>query len=784
MRRSLVLVALLFGVAFVPLGSARILDVPGNVTTEATGPGGAIVSYDAGDLICTPASGSLFPLGTTEVDCTNPDTTPAGSFTVTVEDTTAPVITVPADISVNGNGPTVVNYTEPTATDIVDGPVTPSCSSHSGDTFPIGTTTVNCSAQDHAGNTSSASFHVTVVDNQPPTFTSVPSNATLEATGPGGAAFSYSISASDNADPSPSINCNHPSGSTFPLGTTTVICTATDNSGNSAQASFTVTVIDSHPPTFTSVPSNATVEATGPGGAAVGYSISASDNVDPSPSINCDHASGSTFPLGTTTVHCTATDNSNNSAQASFTVTVQDTTPPVLSLPGDITVPVGTAVTFSATAHDLVDGSVAVSCNHASGSAFPLGTTTVSCSATDSHGNKASGTFHVTVQDVNPPVLSNVPGPIKVEANSHAGSVVNFSTPTATDDVDGLIANVVCAPASGSTFALGTTTVTCSASDSSGNTGTASFTVEVVDTTPPLLIPPGDRSVYATYPAGIYDADEAANAFLGGFTVSDLADPHPVVTNDAPNFFFLGLTVVTFTARDASGNTSKAQAQLNVLPMPEPGTTPPPLPPPKDRTPPGDVTNVVVTSGDGVVTITWDNPNDSDFDHTEITRSTTNVGAEPHVVYNGKATSLRDKNVQNGVEYRYIITAVDKAGNTSPGVVEVAFPKSSGLLAPKAGARVKSIVKFKWKKVKGARYYNLQAFYGSTRVFAATADAKVLSAWPTKASFVLKKTWKYLGRKRTLKAGVYTWYVWPGFGPRSAAEYGELIGSRSFTVVR
>jgi hypothetical protein len=97
---------------------------------------------------------------------------------------------------------------------------------------------------------------------------------------------------------------------------------------------------------------------------------------------------------------------------------------------------------------------------------------------------------------------------------------------------------------------------------------------------------------------------------------------------------------------------------------------------------------------------------------------------------------------------------------------------------------VKNVVKFKWRKVKDAKYYNLQAFYGGTRVFAATADAKVLSAWPTKPTFVLKKTWKYAGRKRTLKPGVYTWYVWPGFGPRSAAEYGELIGSRSFTVVR
>lgn len=724
MRRRLVLTALALlavGVVFVPLGAARALD------------GGLVVP---GDM-------------------TVPATSPSGA---------------------------VVSFT------VTDDPgFVVSCDHSSGETFPFGDTLVSCTSTDSSDPpvVHTGSFHIKVVDTTSPVVT-VPSDISVTTTDPNGTAVTFSASANDDVDGPITPTCSPASGATFPVGSTTVTCSATDAHNNTGSASFHVTVnlVDNQPPTFTSVPNDATVEATGPDGAPFGYSITASDNADPSPSISCDHPSGSTFPLGTTAVHCTATDNSGNSAQASFSVTVQDTTPPTLSLPADMTVPVGTTVTFSASAHDLVDGSVAVNCSPSSGSAFPLGTTTVSCDATDAHSNKATGTFHVTVKDVNPPVLSNVPGPIKVEANSHAGSVVNFATPTATDDVDGLIANVACAPSAGSTFALGTTTVTCSATDSSGNTGTASFTVEVVDTTPPRLIPPGDRNVYATYPAGIYDADEAANAFLGGFTVSDLADAHPVVTNDAPNFFLLGVTTVTFTARDASGNTSKASAQLNVLPMPEPATTPPPLPPPKDRTPPGDVTNVDVTSGDGVVTITWADPSDADFDHTEITRATTNAGAEPQVVYSGKATSLRDKGVQNGVEYRYVITAVDKAGNDSAGVVAVAFPKASGLLAPKAGARLRKAVKFEWKKVKGAKYYNLQAFYGSTRVLAATADAKVLSAWPTKPSFVLKKTWKYAGHKRTLKPGVYTWYVWPGFGPRSAAEYGELIGSRSFTVVR
>src|SRR5262249_34860345 len=129
MRRRLVLLALALlaiGVVFVPLGSARAQDLPGDATIEATGPGGAVYSYDAGDLICSPPSGSVFAIGPTTVSCQDSGGADAGSFTVTVEDTTPPAITVPSNISVDGTGPTVVTYTEPTASDIVDGTVTPS----------------------------------------------------------------------------------------------------------------------------------------------------------------------------------------------------------------------------------------------------------------------------------------------------------------------------------------------------------------------------------------------------------------------------------------------------------------------------------------------------------------------------------------------------------------------------------------------------------------------------------------------------------------------------------
>src|SRR5439155_18095413 len=123
--------------------------------------------------------------------------------------------------------------------------------------------------------------------------------------------------------------------------------------------------------------------------------------VDGRVAVSSTPASGSTFAIGATTVNCTATDAHGNTAHGSFTVTVRDTTPPMLIVPANITVEAtsaaGAVVTFTASAVDIVDGRVAVSCNPASGSTFPLGATTVTCTATDAHGNNASHSFNITV---------------------------------------------------------------------------------------------------------------------------------------------------------------------------------------------------------------------------------------------------------------------------------------------------------------------------------------------------------------------------------------------------
>src|SRR4029077_11721765 len=125
-------------------------------------------------------------------------------------------------------------------------------------------------------------------------------------------------------------------------------------------------------------------------------------------------------------------------------------------------------------------------CAPASGTTFAIGPTLVRCSATDAHENIGEATFEVLVTDATPPVVSGAPSTVTVEATGAAGAVATWAAPTAVDIVDGLV-TVVCVPASGSVFALGTLTVACTATDTHLNVGRASFEVVVRDTTPPGL---------------------------------------------------------------------------------------------------------------------------------------------------------------------------------------------------------------------------------------------------------------------------------------------------------
>jgi hypothetical protein len=160
---------------------------------------------------------------------------------------------------------------------------------------------------------------------------------------------------------------------------------------------------DSTPPDILGDLPELQVEATGPDGATVDYgNPTGYDNQDGDIPVDCVPPPGSKFPLGKTLVTCSAQDSAGNPARRTFTVDVEDKTPPTLTLPGNLVVHswfrTGRKVSFSIGAEDAVDGPVAVTCSPPPGSFLPTGLRIkVTCTATDSRGNKAVGSFFITV---------------------------------------------------------------------------------------------------------------------------------------------------------------------------------------------------------------------------------------------------------------------------------------------------------------------------------------------------------------------------------------------------
>ncbi len=251
---------------------------------------------------------------------------------------------------------------------------------------------------------------------------------------------------------------------------------------NTATVTITVKAVDTTPPVIT-VPANMTVEATASYGAVVKFTATAVDAVDGAVPCKATPASGSKFPLGTTTVKVTATDKAGNTATKTFTVTVVDTTPPVIIVPANMTVEAtasyGAVVKFTATAVDAVDGAVPCKATPASGSKFPLGTTRVKVTATDKAGNTASKTFRVKVVDTTGPDI-NASDSYSVNATGPAGALVTATMLNikAVDKVDGNVP-ITYSPALPHTFPLGVSTLRLTAQDSHGNKTTETTKIYV-----------------------------------------------------------------------------------------------------------------------------------------------------------------------------------------------------------------------------------------------------------------------------------------------------------------
>ncbi|HCA83717.1 MAG TPA: hypothetical protein DEP18_08005, partial [Flavobacteriales bacterium] len=441
-------------------------------------------------------SGSVFPVGTHNIQYTAVDgssNSSSCSFTVTVVDNEAPVFTTcPSNISQNvapASCNALVTWSAPTASDNCFATVTQTSGPASGSTLAVGNYSVVYTATDAASNTSTCTFTITIVDNLSPTITGCPSNQTLSNTpGTCGRVVTWTApTATDNCAGATITQTAGPaSGSTLPIGVTTITYTATDGASNTSTCSFTITVNDTQAPVIAGCPSNQTQSNTpGTCGRVVSWTVpTVTDNCSATITQTAGPSPGNTFPVGVTNVTYTATDAAGNVSTCSFTVTINDTQGPTITgTPSNITLSATTG-TCSATAtwtpptatDNCTVPTIVQTSGPPSGSSFNAGTTPIVYTATDGAGNTSTVTFNVTVVDAAPPTFTNCPSNITI----CQGNPVTFPTPTATDGCDPspTVTQIAGLP-SGSVFPLGNTTVTFRATDASGNFTNCTFTVTV-----------------------------------------------------------------------------------------------------------------------------------------------------------------------------------------------------------------------------------------------------------------------------------------------------------------
>ncbi len=348
-------------------------------------------------------------------------------------------------------------------------------------------------------------------------------------------------------------SCSTPVYSNSTFGSFTVV-EGTSNSGLALCCS--AGDMETTPPVITGCPSNITLNtSSGCSAIAIWATPSVSDNCG-SVNLTANRNSGSSFNVGTTTVTYTATDAyGNTNTTCSFTVTVVDATPPAFfNCPTIVDVTAGPSCNAAATWTEPlgIDNCVfvAVTKTHSPGQTFPLGDTEVTYTAMDGAGNSATCKFTVRVSDTTPPVINNFPsGDIIVYTGpTSCNAVATWSAITASDNC-----SYTLTPShnSGQTFPVGTTNVTYTATDPSGNSTVRTFRVIVRDEINPIIT--GCPTNLPPIVAG------ASCTAIATWTPPVATDNCSVVltSNRSPGQAFpLGTTTVNYTATDPSGNTA------------------------------------------------------------------------------------------------------------------------------------------------------------------------------------------------------------------------------------
>lgn len=325
-------------------------------------------------------------------------------YSVVISSTTPPSVTCPSDVvttNVVGQCQSELLVFEATAGGVPAPTVTYMLNAStitSPYAFPVGTNVVTVSAVNGVSPDASCMFTVIVNDVEAP-LASCPANiVTTNDVGQCGANVSFAVTGSDNCA-GVNVVSVPASGSFFPIGATPVMITATDAAGNTNACTFTVTVNDMEAPSITCPANIVTTNDAGQCGAVVSFSVGGSDGCSET-SIVSTPASGSTFPVGVTTVTNVITDSAGNSNVCTFTVTVNDVEAPTITCPANMIVGIETNLTegpVSFTVSYTDNCTANVVSTPASGSNFALGTNLVNSVVTDASGNTNECSFEIVI---------------------------------------------------------------------------------------------------------------------------------------------------------------------------------------------------------------------------------------------------------------------------------------------------------------------------------------------------------------------------------------------------
>jgi hypothetical protein len=430
--------------------------------------------------------------------------------------------------------------------------------------FLAGTTTVNYYIEDASGNSATCSFNVTVNDFTSPIVVCQGDIVTINDPGLCTAyvdMFDFNVfpTAFDSCSGLSTVPTGVPSGSMFPVGTTTVIWVVSDAAGNFSTCPQNITVTDEENPTIL-CPSNISV-TTDPGqcNAFVNVPLAfASDNCTVSSVSNSYNGGGAnasgTYPIGTTTVTFTVTDATNKTDTCSMDITVVNSQSPTITLLGANPLTLEACSTYNelgATASDPcfgnVSGSIVIDTSALNTNS--VGSYAITYTVTNGNGNSTQVIRTVNIVDTTVPTLSLTgPNPLTISDCSTYTELGALALDPCIGDIS---SNVVVDNSAVNTNVLGSYTVTYNVTDNSGNVAIAiTRTVNVVDSTPPDIFLIGDNPQ-------IIEACDAYNELgataidpcFGTDFTSSIAIDASMVNTSIP-----GIYSVTYNVVDSFGN--------------------------------------------------------------------------------------------------------------------------------------------------------------------------------------------------------------------------------------